>query len=62
MNKYRDQKPDDFQALIRTVRIYGHEFIINMDGDVETAEFGCLGHITDCEDFAEMVYELIEVF
>ncbi len=62
MKNIKPQKKIHTQALTRTVCIHGHEFIINMDGYVETAEFGNLGHITDCQDFASMIYDLIEIF
>lgn len=62
MKKHNTQNNDHTQALTRIVRIHGHEFIINIDGYVKTAEFASLGHITDCEDFATMMYDLIEIF
>ena len=55
-------KDNNPQKLNKMIRIYGHEFIINMDGYVETTEFNCLGHIADCQDFAALIYDLMEIF
>ena len=61
MKSRKRQRGEAAQALTRTVRIYGHEFIINMNGDVYTQLFGHIGHIEDCRDYAELIHDLIYI-
>ena len=62
MKNHKNQDPFDAQSLTRTIRVNGHTFTVNMDGYVETAEFGHLGHIVDCQEFAAMIYDLKDIF
>lgn len=50
------------QELARTVRIYGHEFSIDLKGNVFTSILGHIGHIEDCRDFAKLINDLSLIF
>ena len=62
MKKYNPQQKDSELTLSRSIRIHGYDFKVNIDGCVETIEFNCLGHIADCQDFAALIYDLMEIF
>lgn len=62
MKNPKTKKIVSSQELTRNVRIYGHAFNVDIDGYVSTSQYGKLGHIEDCVHFAELIYDLIDIF
>ena len=60
------KKPDHrslFQhpQLSKTLNNNGVSFDVDLHGFVSSADFENLGHIEDCEAFAEMIFDMIEI-
>jgi hypothetical protein len=62
MGTHKRQRDKAAQELARTVRVYGHDFSIDLKGDIFTPIFGYIGHIEDCRDYAELIHDLILIF